>query len=184
MVRYGLPTTNQQPPTNNNQPTTTNQQQPTNNQQPPTMNIDRALFEHKEWLGLLQPIGLVVAPPALIKAQANIDRGKLIELQQKFKEYLAPEPLPNGEPWISDLLAMGKQVLEWPEKVIVRELPAELSVFLRDYGEILQADYGLKSREGNEWLLLIKIVPPGTDLDRAETEKPGQGWNASPQAKF
>ncbi|WP_354635278.1 Eco57I restriction-modification methylase domain-containing protein [Planktothricoides raciborskii] len=148
------------------------------------MNIDRTLFEHKEWLGLLQPIGLVVAPPALIKAQANIDRGKLIELQQKFKEYLAPEPLPNGEPWISDLLEMGKQVLEWPEKVIVRELPAELSVFLRDYGEILQADYGLKNREGNEWLFLIKIVSPGTDLDRAETEKPGQGWKASPQAKF
>ncbi|KOR34637.1 N-6 DNA methylase [Planktothricoides sp. SR001] len=148
------------------------------------MNIDRTLFEHKEWLGLLQPIGLVVAPPALIKAQANIDRGKLIELQQKFKEYLAPEPLPNGEPWISDLLEMGKQVLEWPEKVIVRELPAELSVFLRDYGEILQADYALKNREGNEWLFLIKIVSPGTDLDRAETEKPGQGWKASPQAKF
>jgi hypothetical protein len=148
------------------------------------MNIDRTLYEHKEWLGLLQPVGLVVAPPALVRSQAIIDRAKLIELQQKFKKHLAPSLLPNGELWISDLLEMGKQVLGWPEKAIVRELPAELSVFLREYGEILQADYGLKNRQGNEWLFLIKIVSPGTDLDRAETEKPEQGWKASPQAKF
>jgi hypothetical protein len=148
------------------------------------MNIDRTLWEHKEWLGLLQPIGLVVAPPALIRSQAIIDRGKLIELQQEFKQHLAPEPLPNGEPWIADLLAMGKQVLGWPEKMIIRELPPELEIALPDYGETLQADYGLKNREGNEWLFLIKIVSPGTNLDRAETEKPGQGWKASPQAKF
>lgn len=147
--------------------------------------IDRLLYDdHKEWLGLLQSVGLVVAPPALIRSQAIIDRGKLIELQQKFKERLAPSPLPNGEPWISDLLEMGKQVLGWPEKTIVRELPADLEVVLPDYGEILQADYGLKNRQGNEWLFLIKIVSPGTDLDRAATDKPRQGWKASPQAKF
>ena len=28
---------------------------------------------HKAWLGLLQPVGLVVAAPALIKAQAVLD---------------------------------------------------------------------------------------------------------------
>ena len=31
-------------------------------------NHDPELRAHKEWLGLLQPVGLVVSPPALIKA--------------------------------------------------------------------------------------------------------------------
>jgi len=36
---------------------------------------------HKEWLGFLQPVGLVVSPPALSAAQAVVNRN-VVELQQ------------------------------------------------------------------------------------------------------
>ncbi len=45
---------------------------------------DIEILRHKEWLGLLQPVGLVVSPPALAKAQAVINRAKTVELQIKL----------------------------------------------------------------------------------------------------
>ena len=35
--------------------------------------IDPALQAHKDWIGFVQPVGLVVSPRALIDAQAQID---------------------------------------------------------------------------------------------------------------
>ena len=49
------------------------------------MATDLDILRHKEWLGLLQPVGLVVSPPALIKAQAVIDRSKLVDLQERLQ---------------------------------------------------------------------------------------------------
>lgn len=34
------------------------------------MGIDPQILKHREWLGLLQPVGLVVSPLALTRAQA------------------------------------------------------------------------------------------------------------------
>lgn len=48
------------------------------------MGIDPEILLHKEWLGLLQPVGLVVSPLALAKSQATIDRSQAVELQQRL----------------------------------------------------------------------------------------------------
>ena len=45
------------------------------------MAYDPELIAHRDWLGLVQPLGLVVSPPALVKAQAVLDRN-VVELQQ------------------------------------------------------------------------------------------------------
>ncbi|HMU40821.1 MAG TPA: hypothetical protein PKE31_17560 [Pseudomonadota bacterium] len=37
-------------------------------------NMDSELHAHKSWLGLVQPVGLVVSPPALSKAQVVLER--------------------------------------------------------------------------------------------------------------
>ena len=37
------------------------------------MGIDPQILKHREWLGLLQPVGLVVSPLALTRAQAIVD---------------------------------------------------------------------------------------------------------------
>src|SRR5215471_19182938 len=35
---------------------------------------DPEQIAHKEWLGYVQPVGLVVSPPALLAAQAHVNR--------------------------------------------------------------------------------------------------------------
>ncbi len=54
------------------------------------MATDPELLRHKEWLGFLQPVGLVVSPPALVKAQAVASRN-VVELQQTLREIVAAE---------------------------------------------------------------------------------------------
>ncbi len=36
---------------------------------------------HRDWIGLLRPVGLVVSPPALVAAQAFPDKNIVIEQQ-------------------------------------------------------------------------------------------------------
>jgi hypothetical protein len=50
------------------------------------MATDSIAYQHKEWLGLLQTVGLVVSPIALERAGAIIDRSKLIEIQAQLRE--------------------------------------------------------------------------------------------------
>ena len=45
------------------------------------MAYDNQQYQHKEWLGLLQPEGLVVSPPALSDLDAFVDKEKARELQ-------------------------------------------------------------------------------------------------------
>lgn len=48
---------------------------------------DPELIRHKEWLGFLQPVGLVVSPPALVKFQCVPSRN-VVELQQSFQDII------------------------------------------------------------------------------------------------
>ncbi len=37
------------------------------------MEKDPELLAHQQWLGYLQPVGLVVSPPALLQGQAHVN---------------------------------------------------------------------------------------------------------------
>ena len=54
----------------------------------PPATKDPALADHLAWLGYVQPDGLVVSAPALVDAQAIIDRAQLGELQRRFSEHV------------------------------------------------------------------------------------------------
>ena len=77
---------------------------------------DPELRAHKDWLGLLQPLGLVVSPPALVKAQA-VPSQNVAELQQKLLSVVEPPPQAasstDDEPAIADLAAFFQTVLGW-----------------------------------------------------------------------
>ena len=66
-------------------------------------------------------------------------------------------------------------------------LPENLEVPLPDYNETLRPTYALREFEpaGNarEWILLVKVLPMGTDFDAVE-DVDARHWQASPQAKF
>ena len=154
----------------------------------PSTDLD--ILRHQEWLGLLQPVGLVVSPPALIKAQAVIDRAKLVDLQERLQGVVSTDAIPrhgdDGIAWLENFPAFTQKVLDWmPEDLVAAaELPDNLSAVLPSYGETLRPTYGVKDPDSGEWILLIQELAPGLPLDEDDPAATGQGWKASFQAKF
>ncbi|BDA75947.1 hypothetical protein CAL7716_101130 (plasmid) [Calothrix sp. PCC 7716] len=152
------------------------------------------IWQHKEWLGLLQPVGLVVSPPALTKAQAFIDRGRLIDLQIKLNEIVSFDPIFNADIkeaiWIKDFPTFAQQILGWLSEDVVgasgqEALPPELEVVLTDYGETLKPSYAVRDADTNSWMMLIQEVAPGLDLDDTNPNlEKSHGWKATVQEKF
>jgi hypothetical protein len=144
------------------------------------MTSDPELYRHKEWLGLLQPVGLVVSPIALVKAQVILNRSRAVELQQRLESLVIVK---KEMTWMADFPAFAQQVLEWlPEDL--SQPPPELEVSLPDYGETLRPDYAVKDPDSQEWILLIQILKSNLDLDSLEEGEKKTGWKATPQAKF
>ena len=155
------------------------------------MATDLDILRHKEWLGLLQPVGLVVSPPALIKAQAVIDRGRLVDFQERLSIVVSTEVLPRHKDeliaWIANFPAFTQTVLGWRDKDLVgapgqATLPDELSIALPSYGETLKPTYAVRDPDSDRWVLLIQEIAPGLPFD--EDDPTAQGWKASIQAKF
>ncbi|MBN3950113.1 MAG: N-6 DNA methylase [Nostoc sp. NMS7] len=141
---------------------------------------------HKEWLGFLQPVGLVVSPPALSAAQAVVNRN-VVELQQILQELARRKPLSGDiekETFaIDDFPAFTINVLGWqPEDLVVS--PESLAIALPDYNEVLTPTYSVPDLNGG-WMMLVQVLADGTELDNAGAEdSKSTGWHASPQSKF
>lgn len=155
------------------------------------MATDLDILRHKEWLGLLQPVGLIVSPPALIKAQAVIDRGSLVDLQERLLGVVSTEAISRHKDdaiaWIPNFPVFAQTVLGWQKKDLVgapgqATLPDELLVTLPSYGETLTPNYAVRDPDSDRWILLIQEIAPGLPFDEDDLE--AQGWKASIQAKF
>src|SRR4051812_11688452 len=57
---------------------------------------DFELRVHRDWIGALQPVGLVVSPPALLAAQAFPDKN-ILQQQLALASLITPPPLKEGE---------------------------------------------------------------------------------------
>ncbi|MBD1858010.1 MULTISPECIES: Eco57I restriction-modification methylase domain-containing protein [Leptolyngbya] len=156
------------------------------------MATDLDILRHKEWLGLLQPVGLVVSPPALIKAQAIIDRGRLVNLQERLVSCLRHDVSTalRDRAQIDNFPLFTEKVLGWREQDLVgapgqEALPSELSVVLPSYGETLQPTYAVRDPDTTEWILLVQELAPEVEFDQDDPATiGGQGWKATIQAKF
>jgi len=144
---------------------------------------DPELIRHKEWLGFLQPVGLVVSPPALVKFQCVPNRN-IVELQQAFQEIISTNN-EESQALISDFPAFVTEVLGWEPYDLVAEIAPEFTVPLPDYGETLKPTYTVLDPEAVRPCILVQIIENNRPFDELdlESEKAGQ-WNASPQAKF
>jgi hypothetical protein len=138
------------------------------------------VLAHLEWLGFVQPTGLVVSAAALVKAGAILDRRDL-EGQLLLKECIAERKAdPSGPPesYIPDFEAFARRVLGWSFSptyyagAAENPVPAELEVALPEYGETLRADFAVRERDpqtgGQEWQLLVRVLEPGEDFDRVQ----------------
>ncbi len=149
------------------------------------MAIDPHILQHRDWLGLLQPVGLVVSPVALVQAQAVIDRTRAVGLQAKLLELLA-EPLADGGPWVEDFAVFAQEVLGWlPEDLVAgAELPDGLFLVLPEYELVMRPSYGVSDPDSKEWVALVQVVGPEHDLDGYPEDGLNQGWRATVEERF
>ena len=136
---------------------------------------------HLEWLGFLQPNGLVVSAPALAKAGAILNRqdpegwSRLLGCIREREI----DPARGPEPCIPDFRGFAAAVLGWgfsPRGYAGTEeapVPAALEAPLPDYGEALRPDFAVRERDPRDgrppWQLLVQVLEPGQDFDAPAT---------------
>ena len=106
---------------------------------------DPELSAHLEWLGYIQPVGLVVSPPALVQAQAHINRN-VIPQHQRFIGCLPVDKDDEPLPVIDDLPKLVREVLDWQDTDLIHFDDAVragldvngLEVVLPEYNETLR----------------------------------------------
>ncbi len=151
------------------------------------------LYAHLEWLGYIQPVGLVVSAPALLNAQAHINHN-IVPEHRRFLETLPTDE--NGEriPQITDFSGFVQSVLGW-EREDLRTVPADtlptefdgLEIVLPEYNETLRPTYVVPTFEPTEddpkWTALVKQYDPDVNLDE-DAVGDSRRWQASPHARF
>ncbi len=160
---------------------------------------DPEVEAHRQWLGYLQPVGLVVSPAALVDAGAYVDRN-VIDVQNQFKEWVKAVPIGESEPVASveSLRGLLCGVFGWRQADFLgspdaEPLPESLEVPLTDYHETLRPTYAVRRPAPQNpvagaasmpaWLMLIQTLPTGQALDEVHAAD-DRHWKASPQARF
>lgn len=131
---------------------------------------------HKEWLGPIQQVGLVVSPYVLARHGVAIDRQQSVQTQIALRAIASDA----DEPRVDTFLEFASSVLGWTADMIAGapggpELQDALTVALPEHDDRLTPSYALPG------VALVSVVGTDTDLDR-QTE--GPGWRASPHARL
>jgi hypothetical protein len=165
-----------------------------------TPTINPELKAHQEWLGYLQPVGLVVAPAAMVDAGWVVTRSgsELIERQERYREAIQglssasdcadPEPDADGDtrtlgfPQLETLLV---EHLGWSADQIQSE-PALIESYSRhlpELGETLRPTALVPAAHGEGIQLLLQALQSLAPLDQKGTS--GEHlWRATSQERF
>ena len=146
------------------------------------MASDPEIRAHLQWLGYLQPVGLVVSAPALAAAGAFVNKN-IVREQQRL--------IALAKPAINDFPGFCRDFLGWEAADLAGgsggpDLPRALDVALPEYDEVLSPTYAVPDPDQNDrWLMLIQVLPRTSDLDEVgESHRDDRHWHASPQARF
>ena len=150
---------------------------------------------HLEWLGFIQPNGLVVSAPALVKAGAILNRQDT-EGQSRLVGCIRERVLDSTrgpESCIPDFREFAATVLGWGFSsrgyagTADAPIPPELEFPLPDYGETLRPDFAVRERDPRNgeapWQLLVQVFEVGQDFDAPATGGTGSRLEASPQGR-
>ncbi|MDA1055113.1 MAG: hypothetical protein O3C40_32220 [Planctomycetota bacterium] len=162
-------------------------------------------YAHLEWLGYVQPVGLVVSIPAMLEAQCYVNKNIMGE-HARFLSCLprdADDTSPKRQreestpiPEIRALPELTQKVLGWeaedlkevPQRVALTGDMASLEVVLPQYHETLRPTHAVPAfrpkEDENPWMMLIQELATGTELDDPGEADSSRHWNAAPQAKF
>jgi hypothetical protein len=136
------------------------------------------ILAHREWLGQIQQVGLVVSPSVLLKQGVFADRQKGIEKQARLRELSETR---------FDFPTFAHEILEWPDALLSGtpgrpELPVSLTIALPNYEDRLSPTYAVPAPNASDWLALVSVVGTSIDLDRPPIGH--AGWRASPHARL
>ena len=149
----------------------------------------RLLFAHQEWLGFVQPVGLVVSPHVMVDAQVVPDRniaGRQRELRALLDEdgngiavHCGPLAGPDPRRVLVDFLGWEQDdLLDAADHRETLEIPLpELQVVLSPTWAVPPADQDT----GAAWMMLVRVEDSGADLDQPPEDA---GWNATRHARF
>ncbi len=160
------------------------------------MASDPELRAHQDWIGMVQPIGLVVSATALVEAGVFVNQNVIGE-QQALLRLVRKETVrgngaavPEEREYVADLSALCTEVLRWrPEDLA--PAPPGLEVPLPNYGETLTPTFAVPNdwqgqpagATPSTWRLLVQVLPRGTDFDHPGKLDERQ-WQAGPQARL
>ena len=155
--------------------------------------LDPQVLRHLEWIGFVQPSGLVVSAPALVRAGAILDRQDA-DGQRRLRECVEERAFRQDgdqDPWLPDFENFARTVLEWNFSprgyagTTENPIPEDLIVTAAD-GETLAPDFAVLERSPGEgesnWQLLVQVLEPGQAFDK---EVKGSGaLEASPHSRM
>ena len=156
--------------------------------------LDPQAAAHLEWLGFVQPVGLVVSSAALVSAGAMLDRRDALgqELLRECLEERRPGDGGEPAPAIADFPRFAERVLGWTFREAGyaggagSPIPAELEVTVPEYGELLRPDFAVRERDPADgeppWQLLVRELALGEELDA--TAHSATGLEASPHQRM
>jgi hypothetical protein len=164
---------------------------------------------HEQWLGLVQPVGLVVAPAVLSKLALYPNQGTpyLASRQRQLEGLLEDVEGPDGQPLrvVPSFQLLAEELLAWGEADLIsaKKLDAPPQVVLREYNETLRPTHGVPKFEGaaegsnatpqlqalvldlTQWRNAKEEPDPQWGLPFDEPWNPsGHGWDATPQQRF
>ena len=155
--------------------------------------LDPQVLRHLEWIGFVQPSGLVVSAPALVRAGAILDRQDA-DGQRRLRDCVEERAFRQDgdqDPWLPDFETFARTVLEWSFSprgyagTTENPIPEDLIVTAAD-GETLAPDFAVLERSPGEgesnWQLLVQVLEPGQAFDK---EVKGSGaLEASPHSRM
>ena len=149
------------------------------------MSYDPVIKEHQEWLGFLQPVGLVVSPTALKNAQARIARNVINEQEILLRHtHEVTDENRNVKRRLNRFTEFAKEFWHWEESDLASP-PDTVSTILQEYGEILRPEFAVPGVKGEaEWQILIQELPAAITMDQGGQNADERSWQASPQARF
>ena len=156
---------------------------------------------HEQWLGLVQPVGLVVAPAVLTKLELMPEQrtARISALQLLLTGLLDEADGINDQPVnvVCSFRQLATELLDWRENDLVEASALETvpEVVLSEYGETLRPTHGVLKLEGeglqalvldlSQWRNASGTITPQWDLDLDAAWNPtGNGWDATPQQRF
>ncbi len=155
------------------------------------MTRDPESLAHQEWLGYVQPVGLVVSIPALLAAQAHVNRN-IAPDHQRLLACLSRDNDDEPIPEIRDFAGFTRSVLGWRQQDLESVQPgdpkyAALEVTLPEYHETLRPTHVVREYTpkdpSHSWMMLVRVLPVGTEMDQVAASD-DRHWQATPHAKF